>query len=43
MKLIIYYLWIGVVLLLVGILLVGCDQSSSDVKYIKVGVINGVE
>ncbi len=30
-------------LLLTGLLLVGCDQSSNDAKHIKVGVINGAE
>jgi len=30
-------------LLLAGLLLAGCDQSGSDAKHIKVGVINGAE
>ena len=30
-------------LLLTGLLLAGCDQSSNDAKHIKVGVINGAE
>ncbi len=33
----------GAALLLAGVLLAGCDQSSSDEKHIKVGVINGAE
>ena len=30
-------------LVLAGLLLAGCDQSGSDAKHIKVGVINGAE
>ncbi len=30
-------------LLLAGLLLAGCDQTGSDAKHIKVGVINGAE
>ncbi|EFD0582845.1 methionine-binding protein [Escherichia coli] len=41
MKLTTHHLRAGAALLLAGILLAGCDQSSSDVKHIKVGVING--
>lgn len=41
MKLTTHHLRTGAALLLAGILLAGCDQSSSDAKHIKVGVING--
>ena len=43
MKLTTHHLRAGAALLLAGILLAGCDQSSSDEKHIKVGVINGAE
>ncbi|STF34381.1 methionine ABC transporter substrate-binding protein [Escherichia coli] len=43
MKLTTHHLRAGAALLLAGILLAGCDQSSSDAKHIKVGVINGAE
>mgnify|MGYP002656652834 FL=1 len=43
MKLTTHHLRTGAALLLAGILLAGCDQSSSDAKHIKVGVINGAE
>ncbi len=43
MKLTTHHLRTGAALLLAGILLAGCDQSSSDEKHIKVGVINGAE
>lgn len=43
MKLTTHHLRTGAALLLTGILLAGCDQSSSDAKHIKVGVINGAE
>lgn len=43
MKLTTHHLRTGAALLLAGILLVGCDQQSSDTKHIKVGVINGAE
>ena len=43
MKLTTHHLRTGGALLLAGILLAGCDQSSSDAKHIKVGVINGAE
>ncbi|MCJ8653586.1 lipoprotein NlpA, partial [Escherichia coli] len=38
MKLTTHHLRAGAALLLAGILLAGCDQSSSDEKHIKVGV-----
>ncbi|MBP8253230.1 MAG: MetQ/NlpA family lipoprotein, partial [Citrobacter sp.] len=37
------YFGAGTAVLLVGLLLAGCDQQSSDTKHIKVGVINGAE
>lgn len=43
MKLTTHHLRVGASLLLAGILLAGCDQSNSDEKHIKVGVINGAE
>lgn len=43
MKLTTHHLRAGAALLLAGILLAGCDQSGSDTKHIKVGVINGAE
>lgn len=43
MKLTTHHLRTGAALLLAGILLAGCDQSISDAKHIKVGVINGAE
>ncbi|STI71636.1 methionine ABC transporter substrate-binding protein [Escherichia coli] len=43
MKLTTHHLRAGAALLLAGVLLAGCDQSSSDEKHIKVGVINGAE
>ena len=43
MKLTTHHLRTGAALLLAGILLAGCDQSSSVAKHIKVGVINGAE
>ncbi|XOP83641.1 hypothetical protein ACM66I_09310 [Escherichia coli] len=43
MKLTTHHLRAGAALLLAGVLLAGCDQSSSDAKHIKVGVINGAE
>ena len=39
MKLTTHHLRAGAALLLAGVLLAGCDQSSSDEKHIKVGVI----
>ncbi|EQZ49971.1 lipoprotein 28 [Escherichia coli UMEA 3656-1] len=43
MKLTTHHLRAGAALLLAGVLLAGCDQSSSDEKHIKVSVINGAE
>ena len=43
MKLTLSHLRTGVVFLLAGLLLAGCDQKSGDAKHIKVGVINGAE
>ena len=37
------YFGAGTAVLLVGLLLAGCDQQSSDTKHIKVGVIVGAE
>lgn len=43
MKLTRPHLWTGAAVLAAGLLLAGCDQQDSNVKQIKVGVINGAE